>query len=98
MAQTTSSPTTQPAAAALSNPTTGAQLGPTDSAQFVREEDNIADGTLVQPGQPFTKVWVLRNTGAAAWDNGCRLTLVGGSPLGATAAVAASPRWRSDAG
>jgi len=95
MAQTTSSPTTQPqpaaaGTAALSNPTTGAQLGPTDSAQFVREEDSIPDGALVQPGQPFTKVWVLRNTGAAAWDSGCRLTLVGGSPLGATAAVAAA--------
>ena len=100
MTQTTSSPTQRPAprgqqpamsdAAALpapAAPTTPAQPGPADSAIFVREEDSIPDGTLVQPGQPFTKVWVLRNSGATTWNGGYRLTLVGGSPLGATAAV-----------
>ena len=89
MAQTTSSPTVQPAAAGLPQPVTAAQLGPTDSAIFAGEEDNIPDGALVQPGQPFSKVWVLQNAGATAWDSRYRLTLVGGSPLGATAAVQA---------
>lgn len=74
----------EPAAAA---PVAAAQPAPADDALFVREEDNTPDGTLVQPGQPFTKVWVLRNSGTTAWDGSYRLTLVGGTPLGATASV-----------
>ncbi len=102
MTQTTSSPTQRPAprsqqpamsdAAALpapAVPTTPTPPGPADSAAFVREEDNIPDGTLLQPGQAFTKVWVLRNTGATTWDGSYRLTLDAGSPLGATSFVAA---------
>ena len=48
-------------------------------AHFVR--DTIADGSVVRPGQSFTQVWTLRNSGPKAWPAGCSVRYVGGDNM-----------------
>lgn len=52
------------------------------NAKFVSDV-TIPDGTLLQPAEPFVKVWRVRNTGNCAWDNSFRLNFVGGAQMGA---------------
>jgi hypothetical protein len=47
---------------------------PNDASVFV--DETIADGTLVAPGQRFTKTWTIRNAGSLQWRDR-RLTRVG---------------------
>lgn len=47
---------------------------PLDESIFI--EETIADGTLMAPGQRFTKTWTLQNVGSVPW-RGRRLTRVG---------------------
>lgn len=47
---------------------------PRDASIFV--EETIADGTLMAPGQRFTKTWTIRNAGSVPWRDR-RLTRVG---------------------
>lgn len=47
----------------------------------------IPDGTQVGMGQPFNKVWRVRNTGTCAWAPGTTLAFVGGFQMGAPASV-----------
>lgn len=42
----------------------------------------IPDGTLMQPGQPFTKVWRVRNSGETTWDEGYTLAHFANDPMG----------------
>lgn len=49
-------------------------------AQFVTDI-TIPDGTIMAPGQAFTKKWRLRNTGECAW-NGYTLVFDSGDPMG----------------
>lgn len=37
-----------------------------DEATFVRD-DTIPDGSILAPGEAFTKTWTIRNTGTVAW-------------------------------
>lgn len=62
-----------------------------DAATFVREEDDVPDGTRLRPGERFAKRWVLRNSGTTTWAQGYRLAWAGGDSLGAPAAVAVPP-------
>lgn len=39
----------------------------------------IPDGTVMKPGEDFTKVWAVQNTGNCTWDDGYSLIYVGGS-------------------
>ncbi|MBV7327155.1 peptidoglycan DD-metalloendopeptidase family protein [Chloroflexi bacterium TSY] len=56
-----------------------------DEATFVRETDPITDGTVLQPGTPFTKSWVLRNSGTTRWGSNYKLALVADESLGVSA-------------
>ena len=38
----------------------------------------VPDGTVLQPGEDFKKVWQFRNTGSCTWDEGYALVFVGG--------------------
>jgi hypothetical protein len=58
-------------------------VGPTTAARFVAELDSVPDDTVLQPGQGFTKVWRLENTGTTTWGTGYQLVLVAGQTLGA---------------
>lgn len=62
-----------------------------NAALFVREADDVPDGTMLRPGDRFSKTWVLRNTGATTWGQGYRLTWVGGDRLGAPPALPVPP-------
>ncbi len=65
----------------LASPT---QAGPTASlgdecSNSVFEGDvTVPDGTIFKPGEDFTKVWAIRNTGLCAWDEGFALVFIGG--------------------
>jgi hypothetical protein len=39
----------------------------------------IQDGTVLEPGTDFQKVWALRNTGSCTWDEGYAFVYIGGS-------------------
>jgi hypothetical protein len=39
----------------------------------------IPDGTDINPGDDFQKVWAIRNTGTCTWDEGYAFVYVGGS-------------------
>lgn len=39
----------------------------------------IPDGSVIEPGADFQKVWALKNTGTCAWDEGFTLVYIGGS-------------------
>ncbi|NWG08284.1 MAG: hypothetical protein HXY35_16535 [Chloroflexi bacterium] len=38
----------------------------------------IPDGTVMLPGEDFTKTWAIRNTGTCTWDDGYSLVFVAG--------------------
>jgi hypothetical protein len=67
-------------------PTTGAAAGAPTAAlgdacnNSVFEGDiTIPDGTVIEGGTNFQKVWAIRNTGTCTWDDGYALVYIGGS-------------------
>ena len=42
------------------------------------EDVSIPDGTVLDPGEDFIKVWKIRNTGSCTWDEGYRFVFIGG--------------------
>ncbi len=70
-----SSPTTQPTA-----------THECDKAQFITDV-NIPDGTLMNPGQVFTKTWRLKNIGTCTWA-GYSLVFDTGNSMGGAASTA----------
>lgn len=59
---------------ATTSSTPSPDADPDDASVFIRE--TIADGTLMTPGQRFTKTWTIRNAGTVPWRDR-RLTRVG---------------------
>ncbi len=57
-----------------------------DDARYVADV-TIQDGTLMQPGEPFRKIWRLKNAGTHAWSAGYALVHVADDPLDGPAAV-----------
>ena len=53
---------------------------------FVRDV-TIPDGTRFEPGVASVKTWELRNAGTCPWEEGAKLTHVGGELMGATSPV-----------
>jgi len=41
----------------------------------------IPDGTVLRPGQPFTKIWRVRNSGTDAWPDDTVMVFVGGDKM-----------------
>jgi hypothetical protein len=56
-----------------------------NAAAFVSDV-TIPDGTVMSPGQRFTKTWRLRNSGTSTW-RGTSLVFVSGAQMGAPDAV-----------
>lgn len=75
----TPSPTNTSTPAATATPTC-------PQAQFVTDV-TIPDGTVMTPGQSFTKKWRIRNTGECAW-NGYNLVFDTGDSMGGPASKA----------
>lgn len=90
-ATATATVTTAPVAAPTTNtpaPTNTNTPAPTATpvcpqAQFVTDV-TIPDGTVMTPGQAFTKKWRIRNTGTCAW-NGYTLVFDSGDAMGGPA-------------
>lgn len=41
---------------------------PQDMSEFIRDV-TIPDGSIMQPGEKFTKIWAIRNAGNVTWKN-----------------------------
>jgi hypothetical protein len=73
--------------------------GVCDSSQYLSDV-TIPDGTVMQPGQEFTKTWRVRNSGTCAWSTSYSLVYggyadrLGGQTTALTAEVA--PGQESD--
>jgi len=50
-------------------------------ARFVKDV-SIQDGTILSPGQKFTKIWKIRNDGETEWPTGTRLVMTDGIQMG----------------
>lgn len=78
------SPTMTPTKAPPTAPSNGSGSSGTDfctaSANFVGE--TYPDGTIVQPGEVFTKVWHVKNSGTCAWDSSWKLVFFSGDLMG----------------
>ena len=55
-----------------------------DQVDFITE--TVPDGSILSPGQVFTKTWTLRNSGTCAWDANYHLIFFSGNAMGAPAA------------
>lgn len=49
-------------------------------AEFV-EDVTIPDASVINPGEPFEKIWRVRNSGDCAWDSSFTATFVDGSDI-----------------
>lgn len=57
-----------------------------DQATFVSDV-TITDGTAINAGSPFTKIWRIRNSGTCTWTTSYAAVFESGDALGAAAAV-----------
>jgi Ig-like domain-containing protein len=56
-----------------------ASLGDACNNSSFQGDITIPDGTVLDPGVNFQKVWALKNTGTCTWDEGYSLVYIGGS-------------------
>lgn len=55
---------------------------PCDKGDFV-EDVTIEDGTEISAGEPFEKIWRLKNSGSCTWTSGYDLVFESGTQMGA---------------
>lgn len=72
----TATPTHTPTDAATPTPTAKPTLA-VPKAAFVKDV-TIPDGTVMKPGQAFTKTWRFKNVGAVPWGKGVKLVFLEG--------------------
>ena len=91
-APTSTQPTTGTPTGSAAAPTspTAKSASPTVGAKLCDQADpgtpidvTIPDDTQMQPGQTFTKVWRLRNSGTCTWTKDYRIAVFSGEPMGA---------------
>ncbi len=79
------SPTPEPASPTVTNtPIPTETEVPCDRAAFIADV-TIPDGTILSPGESFTKTWRLRNTGSCTWTSGYELLFKEGDAMGGPA-------------
>lgn len=71
------------------NVTTSASSG-FNEAQYV-EDVTIPYDTDMKPGQPFRKVWRIRNTGTVEWGEGHEFAFISGDQMGGPSAIPLPP-------
>ena len=64
------------------------QPAPPDNRAMFLSHETIPLDTVLQPGQVFEKVWVVRNIGRTPWDAGYSLAYLDGAQLGGPESVA----------
>jgi len=63
-------------------PTNTSTQVPCDRLEFV-DDITIEDGTEIDPGEPFEKIWRLKNAGSCTWTTGYHLVFDSGDQMGA---------------
>jgi len=53
-----------------------------DDVLSFTDDITIPDGTILKPGEAFTKKWQVRNNGSCNWTDKYSLHLISGDPLG----------------
>jgi hypothetical protein len=79
-----------PTPEAVVEPTATLMTGVLD-AKYVRDI-NVLDGTVMTPGQTFTKSWEIENTGEVPWPVDTELRLVDGPAMGPLESVTLNSR------
>ena len=59
---------------------TQANSGCTNQAEFVKHL-TVSYNSAIKPGEYFTKIWQIRNTGTCTWSTDYRLVMIGGEPM-----------------
>jgi hypothetical protein len=80
----TAEPTASPQPTVI--PPTATPSSPCLEMQFVTDV-TIPDDTWVDPGDPFTKTWRIKNTGSCTWDSSYKVEFDYGAQMGAPASV-----------
>jgi len=57
-----------------------------DNAEFVSDV-TIPDGTIIEPGEAFTKTWRIQNTGTCTWTSAYAVGFANGENMGATSPI-----------
>ena len=84
-AATFSAPTLgSPVAIGTTQVAAGGQPSTCYGMSYVRDV-TIPDGTQMNPGESFTKTWLVSNTGTCAWESGFKFNLIGGDAMGGSA-------------
>jgi hypothetical protein len=78
----TSTPTKTPGPVTVTVPPSSC-----DKAQFIADV-TVPDGTVMAPGQTFTKTWSLKNVGTCPWTTSYQLVFFSGEQMGAPSAAA----------
>ncbi len=78
----TSTPTKTPGPVTVTVPPSSC-----DKAQFIADV-TVPDGTIMAPGQTFTKTWSLKNVGTCPWTTSYQLVFFSGEQMGASSAAA----------
>lgn len=80
---TSTAPVITPDTAGSGSPSPGATQTQALCDRGGFEKDlTIPDGTVFEPGEPFTKTWQLRNNGTCTWDSGYAVVFQEGDSLG----------------
>jgi len=69
-----------PSLTPFANPNPGATVVTCFNSQFVADL-TIPDGTVLQPGEKFNKIWQVKNTGTCRWDEGFGLVIWAGPSM-----------------
>ncbi len=69
---------------------TAAPAACVNNAAFVVDV-TVRDGTILEPGQPFNKVWRVRNTGTCTWASGYTFVFTGGTPMHTVRSIGVPP-------
>jgi len=80
----TAEPTASPQPTVI--PPTATPSSPCLAMQFVTDV-TIPDDTWVDPGDPFTKTWRIKNTGSCTWDSSYKVEFDYGAQMGAPASI-----------
>lgn len=60
-------------------PAATTSLGDSCNNSAFEADITIPDGSVLEPGRDFQKIWAIRNTGTCTWDDGYALVYIGGS-------------------
>jgi hypothetical protein len=63
-------------------PPTGVGGGPSTCIGASLVGETVPDGTIMNPGQVFTKTWRIKNTGTCPWDSSWKLVFTQGDLMG----------------